>query len=86
MKKNYTIMPEEWIVGVNDNAIKEFSRLGLYTPCQVGSIQSVCGCIGAMSERHAMDMVASFKKKWPYVMFALYEGDTWGTLKLVERY
>ncbi|MCR4661711.1 MAG: hypothetical protein K5765_06930 [Clostridia bacterium] len=86
MSKVYALMVEEWEYGVNDNAIKELRDKGIYIPCEIDYLRNVCGSLGEITIGRAKEFVEDLKSKWPFVKFNLYEGETWGTLKLVQSY
>ena len=82
----YVIMPTEWdYENDHSNTIEYLRDHGAYVPSDITYLVELCGAFFQPLKK-VRHFVEDLKAKWPFVKFALYEGDTWGELKLVKEY
>ena len=80
-------MPTDWDY-TKEEKVGELMRNGKFTPCMVVEITNKCGSLFPFitSRTNAIKYVKSLKEQFPYVVFDLMEGKTWGELELVQSF
>ena len=85
--KHYSVMPQDWDYA-HEQEIKELSAKGCYTPCQVEEVVEHCGSLFPFvtTKSGAIEYVRNLKKQFPFIVFDLMVGKTWGEMKLVQSF
>lgn len=86
---NYTLMPIDWDYGCPElnNHLKEYAKRKIFTPFDIEYITSLCGAFNSNRPLNSIiTFIKDLKNKWPMIKFGLYQGDTWGELKLMQEF
>lgn len=85
--KHYSIIPNDWDY-THSKEIKELNDKGMWIPCMVPEVDKHCGSLFPfiITKSNAIKYVKNLKAKFPFVIFDLMEGETWGELKLVQSF
>lgn len=86
--ETYSIMPEEWdydYTGIRD-IVKKYWEKKIFCPCEINDVVKHSGCIGQTTRKDAILRLKSLKEKFPFIKFSLFEGQTWGSMNLVQQF
>lgn len=85
--KKYSIMPNDWDYSC-EQEVKTLQSKGVYLPCMLGELAAHCGSLYPYitTKRDAIAYVKDLKAKYPFVVFDLMVGESWGTLELVKSF
>ena len=80
-------MAIDWDYSHKDT-IEDYQKKGICLPSMISEVMDFCGSLYPYitTEREAIYHLKAIKKDFPFVHFGLYEGLTWGNLKLVKEF
>lgn len=85
--KQYSVMPQDWDY-THEEEINQYNEKGCYTPYEIQEVVDSCGSLYPLvkSKSSAIEYVKNLKKKFPFIIFDLMVGETWGNLEVVESF
>lgn len=84
--KNYSIIPTDWDYNHSDKIREIQTKWGYFTPSAIPEIQSCCGGLKTSDKAKALTYAESMKEVYPYICFALMEGETWGEMEVIQNF
>ena len=85
--KQYNLLPIDWDYE-SQNAeqhIRYYQANGMFIPSSISRVTQMCGALFG-NKKSAIAQAQNLKKDYPFIQFGLYEGDTWGELKLIQQF
>lgn len=88
MEIQYSLFAMDWDYE-SPNSIREINKRqcnGILCPCADIELLEHCGALPGFKKERVLAMAKKLKKQYPFVQWAVYEGKSWGELKLVQMF